>query len=455
MFALFYEPALALMTIAKNGLFRQILLAGLCLIYVSVADAAGDAANGKALYNTTNGAPLACASGACHGTNPLAGMNKILRGANAGAVIMNAIRSNKGSMGFLTSYISAAQADDIGAYIANPSAANTVSQTIGMISFLPTSLAVGDTTTVSATATSGLAVSFSSTTQSVCTVSGSTVTGITPGTCTIAADQAGNASYNAATQVTQNIDVSAATPPTCVLSASSTLVSAGSTSILTASCSPAATSYLWVGGTCAGTSGASCTVTPSATTLYTVAGVNSAGSGAVAAVTVTVAPPGSILVIEFYNTNLDNYFITADSGEAAAIDGGSAGPGWIRTGNAFLSGGSTSVCRFYGSQSPGPNSHFYTVDPAECQGLKDQQIPAGDPRKLTVKSWNFESLDFVSTPATNQTCPTGTTPVYRAYNNGFARGVDSNHRITSSLTAIQEVVNRGWSNEGVVMCAPN
>ncbi len=163
----------------------------------------------------------------------------------------------------------------------------------------------------------------------------------------------------------------------------------------------------------------------------------------------------TVYVLEFYNTNLDNYFITADSGEAAAIDGGSAGPGWIRTGNSFKSGGTTSVCRFYGSQSPGPNSHFYTVDPAECQGLKDQQIPAGDPRKLTVKSWNFESLDFVSTPATNQTCPTGTTPVYRAYNNGFARGVDSNHRITSSLTAIQEVVTRGWSNEGVVMCAPN
>jgi hypothetical protein len=78
----------------------------------------------------------------------------------------------------------------------------------------------------------------------------------------------------------------------------------------------------------------------------------------------------------------------------------------------------------------------------------------GDPRKLTIKSWNFESLDFVSTPPTNGSCLSGTVPVYRAYNNGFARGVDSNHRITSSTTAIQDVVSRGWSNEGVVMCAP-
>ncbi|MBK9607014.1 MAG: hypothetical protein IPO58_11605 [Betaproteobacteria bacterium] len=161
-----------------------------------------------------------------------------------------------------------------------------------------------------------------------------------------------------------------------------------------------------------------------------------------------------ISVVEFYNTSLDNYFITADPIEAAAIDNGAAGPGWIRTGNAFKSGGSASVCRFYGSISPGPNSHFYTVDPAECQSLKDQQFPAGDPRKLTIKSWNFESLDFASTPSANQACPGGTVPVYRAYNNGFTRGVDSNHRITGSLTAIQEVVTRGWSNEGVVMCAP-
>jgi predicted esterase len=159
-------------------------------------------------------------------------------------------------------------------------------------------------------------------------------------------------------------------------------------------------------------------------------------------------------VVEFYNTDLDNYFITANADEAAAIDGGSAGAGWRRTGYSFRSGGPTAVCRFYGSTLPGPNSHFYTVDAAECQGLKDAQFSADDPRRLTVKSWNFESLDFLSTPPTSGLCPSGTVPVYRAYNNGSARGVDSNHRITSSPAALQEAVARGWNNEGVVMCAP-
>lgn len=35
-----------------------------------------------------------------------------------------------------------------------------------------------------------------------------------------------------------------------------------------------------------------------------------------------------------------------------------------------------------------------------------------------------------------------------------ARGIDSNHRITTSLASITEVVNKRWKNEGVVMCAP-
>jgi hypothetical protein len=122
----------------------------------------------------------------------------------------------------------------------------------------------------------------------------------------------------------------------------------------------------------------------------------------------------------------------------------------VPTHHAFKSGGSSAVCRFYGSQSPGPNSHFYTVNAAECVYLK--QLQAGTP--ATEKRWNFESNDFFSTPPVSGVCPAGTTEVYRAYNNGFARGIDSNHRITASVIALNEVLDRGWINEGVVMCAP-
>jgi hypothetical protein len=75
------------------------------------------------------------------------------------------------------------------------------------------SVAVNGTGTVSASGgTSGNPVTFTSTTPGTCTASGSTVSGLAAGTCTIAANQAGNANYNAATQVTQNLMVDATVP---------------------------------------------------------------------------------------------------------------------------------------------------------------------------------------------------------------------------------------------------
>jgi hypothetical protein len=121
------------------------------------------------------------------------------------------------------------------------------------------------------------------------------------------------------------------------------------------------------------------------------------------------------------------------------------------------------VCRFYGNAAPnpatgtifGPNSHFYTAIPAECAFLI-AIFNAGE------KSWHFESYDFAATPPLElrdfpdigAACPPGAIPVYRAYNRGFERGEDSNHRLTNSLAAYQATVARGWAGEGVRMCAP-
>jgi outer membrane protein OmpA-like peptidoglycan-associated protein len=63
---------------------------------------------------------------------------------------------------------------------------------------------------MSATSNSGLTVSFSSQTPSVCTVSGTTVTVVGVGTCTVAADQAGDATYSAAPTATRSFTVSKA-----------------------------------------------------------------------------------------------------------------------------------------------------------------------------------------------------------------------------------------------------
>lgn len=153
-------------------------------------------------------------------------------------------------------------------------------------------------------------------------------------------------------------------------------------------------------------------------------------------------------VIEFHNTMLDHYFITADPNEAAAIDGGSAGPGWVRTGSTFKSGGPNRVCRFYGTIDidpatglrRGPNSHFYTIDAAECAWVKL------DP------GWHFESYDFSGWPRGGDgACPAGTIPVKRVYNGRFAQN-DSNHRYTTSNATYDQMVALSWWAEGVVFC---
>ena len=63
------------------------------------------------------------------------------------------------------------------------------------------------TVEVSGTASSGLAVGFTSSTNSVCTVSGTTVTFISTGNCTINANQAGGSGWDAATQVSQTFAI--------------------------------------------------------------------------------------------------------------------------------------------------------------------------------------------------------------------------------------------------------
>jgi hypothetical protein len=62
--------------------------------------------------------------------------------------------------------------------------------------------------TVTAAASSGLSVTFTSDTLSVCTVSGNTVTLTgSAGTCTVRASQGGNSNYNPATDQTQSVTV--------------------------------------------------------------------------------------------------------------------------------------------------------------------------------------------------------------------------------------------------------
>ena len=159
-------------------------------------------------------------------------------------------------------------------------------------------------------------------------------------------------------------------------------------------------------------------------------------------------------VIEYYSAELDHYFVSGNAAEQALVDAGGAGA-WTRTGLGFKVGGTFAVCRFYGNTAIdpatglpfGPNSHFHTADAAECDHLKSIFNPL-------AAGWMFEGNDFATTPAVDGACASDQAPVYRAYNDGLRRGLASNHRLSTSLSAYQEVLARGWIGEGVAMCAP-
>jgi len=159
---------------------------------------------------------------------------------------------------------------------------------------------------------------------------------------------------------------------------------------------------------------------------------------------------GEATVQEFYNEPLAHYFIASGSEEIANILAGGAGPGWSLTGQAFTAYAQlppdafttvAPVCRFYGALAGGPNSHFYTADPAECAWVKQ----AG--------GWYYEGTAFHVQPVqAGGKCPAGHLQVLRAYNQGYPRN-DSNHRYTTSDSTWREMARHGWALEGAVMCA--
>ncbi len=118
------------------------------------------------------------------------------------------------SVSLLTSGSCALNATQAGnsTYAAAPLASQTfwvylAAQTI-TFSAIPSQI-VNAPLTLKATASSGLAITYASTTTSVCTVSGTTTALLAVGTCKLQASQVGNSTYAAATQVTQSFSVAA------------------------------------------------------------------------------------------------------------------------------------------------------------------------------------------------------------------------------------------------------
>jgi uncharacterized protein (DUF1800 family) len=158
-----------------------------------------------------------------------------------------------------------------------------------------------------------------------------------------------------------------------------------------------------------------------------------------------VANGDTVTAVEFYNSGLNHYFITADPQEAAMLDAGNAVKGWARTGGQFTAytypwPGRAPVCRFVGMPGKLPSSHFFTADANECALAKH------DP------GWTYEKVAFYIPAPSAGSCQASTYPVWRSRftdPNG-----DVNHRLTTDLTAYLRMGRQGFAPEGVVMCTP-
>ena len=162
----------------------------------------------------------------------------------------------------------------------------------------PGTQTVGTPLTLSATASSGLAVSFASQTTSVCTVSGTKATFVTAGTCTIQASQAGNGTWAAATPVSRSFTVNLAKPTITSFTATPSAVNLGSASALHWVTTGAASIAITPGTFTSALASGSTSVSPASTTTYTLTATNTAGSvTATAQVTVNTGGPLTITTV--------------------------------------------------------------------------------------------------------------------------------------------------------------
>ncbi|MBA3505241.1 MAG: hypothetical protein H0T80_05605 [Betaproteobacteria bacterium] len=157
----------------------------------------------------------------------------------------------------------------------------------------------------------------------------------------------------------------------------------------------------------------------------------------------------SAVAVEYYNVELDHYFLTHLANEIAILDAGVTIKGWARTLQSFkvypaAQTGTSPVCRYYIPPNKG-DSHFYGRGTAECDatGRANPSFVNEDPQ--------FFHVLLPSAGA----CPAGTIAVYRVFSNR----ADANHRYLVSRSLRDQMVGRAWLAEGdgpdlVVMCAP-
>ena len=273
----------------------------------------------------------------------------------------------------------------------------------------------GTTPTLTATASSGLAVTFTSATTGVCTItSGGALTFISAGSCTINADQGGNGAYSPATTVTQTFAVAAVVPGSPTIGTAT----AGDTQASVSFTAPAftggasITQYIatsspgGLAGTCASSP---CTVTGltnGTAYTFTVTATNSAGTGAPSAASNSVTPKAA-QTITFNNPGAQNFgttptlTATASSGLAVSFTSSTTAVCTITSSGTltFLTGG---TCTINANQA---GNGAYSAAPQVSQSFAVNGIVPGAPTIGTAVAGDQQATVNFTAPASSGGSP--------------------------------------------------
>lgn len=286
----------------------------------------------------------------------------------------------------------------------------------------PSTYNFGATPTLNATSSAALTVSFSSSTTGVCTItSGGALTFVAAGTCTIDADQAGNASTNAATTVTRSFTVNAVVPGAPTIGTAT----AGDTQATVTFSAPASTggSAILAGGYTVTSSPGNLTGTGSGSPIavsgltngvsytFTVTATNSAGTGTASAASNAIVP-ASPQTITFANPGAKNFgttptlTATSNSGLTVAFTSATTGVCTITSGGVltFVTAGSCTI-----NANQAGNSSYLAATQVSQTFTVNAVVPSAPTSVVATAGDTQASVAFVAPANTGGASITGYT----------------------------------------------
>lgn len=315
----------------------------------------------------------------------------------------------------------------------------------------------GTTPTLTATSSAGVgyAVSFSSATTGVCTVTtGGVLTFVTAGSCTINANQPGDAEVNAATTVSQTFTVNAIAPTAPTIGTAT----AGNTQATVSFTAPASnggstiTSYTVTSnpggftGTGAGSPIVVTGLTNGTPYTFTITATNSAGTGAASAASNSITPAAP-QTITFANPGAQNFgttptlTATSDSGLTPTFTSSTTGVCTITSGGAltFVTAGTCTI----NADQAGDSSYLpatqvsrsFTVNPVVPAAPTSPVVTAGDTQASIAFVAPLNTGGSAITSYTVTTNPADVAPLNGAASPIVVTGLTNGQAYTFTVTA--------------------